>query len=414
MSKMKRNAKGEGSFTVNPNGSVTHRKCVGYKDNGQRKVFTVTAKTKSACIREMKKRVDAWNNEKSRNSVTIGSTITELCYKHLQYQINNGDLKSKSIDRRECTIENQIRGYDLGYMQIHMVTSAEIERHIDTLISEKEISGSSIIKVVDVLNAAYDWAFRRDEVEKNPVYMVKPELTRKIKRLSAKGANDSDVSVLSEEEVKAFEQEALSLHANGKRKYLSGYYCLLLLHTGMRVGEMLALRWKDWQGEYLVIDKSISMSKNRSKTSEDDRNFVSIEGSTKNQKARTIQLTEDAKRILYMIKNSRINCDPEELITPTSTGKVNTASNMEHRMKAIMKNAELTTVQGGLHIFRKTFATRMYENGARVEEIAAYIGDLESTTRKYYIAIRKKVTEYGEVRQVVRVPSVREEGIYVA
>lgn len=414
MSKMKRNAKGEGSFTVNPNGSVTHRKCVGYKDNGQRKVFTVTAKTKSACIREMKKRVDAWNNEKSRNSVTIGSTITELCYKHLQYQINNGDLKSKSIDRRECTIENQIRGYDLGYMQIHMVTSAEIERHIDTLISEKKISGSSIIKVVDVLNAAYDWAFRRDEVEKNPVYMVKPELTRKIKRLSAKGANDSDVSVLSEEEVKAFEQEALSLHANGKRKYLSGYYCLLLLHTGMRVGEMLALRWKDWQGEYLVIDKSISMSKNRSKTSEDDRNFVSIEGSTKNQKARTIQLTEDAKRILYMIKNSRINCDPEELITPTSTGKVNTASNMEHRMKTIMKNAELTTVQGGLHIFRKTFATRMYENGARVEEIAAYIGDLESTTRKYYIAIRKKVTEYGEVRQVVRVPGVREEGIYVA
>lgn len=414
MSKMKRNAKGEGSFTVNPNGSVTHRKCVGYKDNGQRKVFTVTAKTKSACIREMKKRVDAWNNEKSRNCVTIGSTITELCYKHLQYQINNGDLKSKSIDRRECTIENQIRGYDLGYMQIHMVTSAEIERHIDTLISEKKISGSSIIKVVDVLNAAYDWAFRRDEVEKNPVYMVKPELTRKIKRLSAKGANDSDVSVLSEEEVKAFEQEALSLYTNGKRKYPSGYYCLLLLHTGMRVGEMLALRWKDWQGEYLVIDKSISMSKNRSKTSEDDRNFVSIEGSTKNQKARTIQLTEEAKRILYMIKNSRINCDPEELITPTSTGKVNTASNMEHRMKTIMKNAELTTVQGGLHIFRKTFATRMYENGARVEEIAAYIGDLESTTRKYYIAIRKKVTEYGEVRQVVRVPSVREEGIYVA
>ena len=27
---------------------------------------------------------------------------------------------------------------------------------------------------------------------------------------------------------------------------------------------------------------------------------------------------------------------------------------------------------------------------AKVEEVAAYIGDLESTTRKYYIAIRKK------------------------
>ena len=51
-------------------------------------------------------------------------------------------------------------------------------------------------------------------------------------------------------------------------------------------------------------------------------------------------------------------------------------------MKVIMKNAELQGVKGGLHIFRKTFATRMYESGARVEEIAAYIGDLESTTQK--------------------------------
>ena len=56
-------------------------------------------------------------------------------------------------------------------------------------------------------------------------------------------------------------------------------------------------------------------------------------------------------------------------------------------MKVILKNAELQNVKGEVHIFRKTFATRMYESGARVEEIAAYIGDLESTTRKYYIAI---------------------------
>lgn len=82
-----------------------------------------------------------------------------------------------------------------------------------------------------------------------------------------------------------------------------------------------------------------------------------------------------------------------------------------HRMKVILKNAELKDVKGGLHIFRKTFATRMYESGVRVEEIAVYIGDLESTTRKYYIAIRKKGVTDGEVRQVVKLPGNMKETI---
>lgn len=69
----------------------------------------------------------------------------------------------------------------------------------------------------------------------------------------------------------------------------------------------------------------------------------------------------------------------------------------------------MTQLKGGLHIFRRTFATRMYENGARVKEIAAYIGDLESTTEQYYIAVRKKIVEDGEAKQIVMVPAPMKE-----
>ena len=47
----------------------------------------------------------------------------------------------------------------------------------------------------------------------------------------------------------------------------------------------------------------------------------------------------------------------------------------------------------------------MYESGARVKEIAAYIGDLESTTERYYIAVRKKITTDGVVQQIVDLPT---------
>lgn len=52
-------------------------------------------------------------------------------------------------------------------------------------------------------------------------------------------------------------------------------------------------------------------------------------------------------------------------------------------------------------MFRRTFATRMYEDGVRVKEIAAYIGELEYTTERYYIAVCKKIKDGDKVGQVV-------------
>ena len=42
---------------------------------------------------------------------------------------------------------------------------------------------------------------------------------------------------------------------------------MLLLYTGMRCGEMIALRWRDvdWENGLLTVEKSASMAKNRIK-----------------------------------------------------------------------------------------------------------------------------------------------------
>lgn len=404
-----RNAKGEGSFTRNPDGTITHRKGVGWKSDGRRKTLTVTAATKAACIKAMKKKEAAWEKEKELQKISGYMTLAGLCIRHLEYQIENGDLKPKSIDRRECTINNQILAYPLGKLQLQAVGIPDIEKHVKTLIDEDKICATSIQKVVDVINAAYEWAIRRREWDYNPVSAVKTELIRRLQRMDAKNATDADVDTLTDEEIKKFEREALSKTPKGLLKYPAGYQLLLLLHTGMRVGEMLALRWRDWQGNYLMIEKSRSMAKNRNKKDEKENNFIPIEGSTKNQKARMIQLTPEAKYALYCMKEQSIHCKLDDYIAVTRTGKVNTTSNLERRFKILLKNAGVGDINGGLHILRKTFATNMYEKGSRVEEIAAYIGDLESTTRKYYIAVRKKVGDGPDSKHVVKLPEVMEK-----
>lgn len=404
----KRNAKGEGSFKTNADGTVTHRKSVGYKANGYRKILTVTAANKAACIREMKKKEAEWNRQQKSEAIGAGTTVLELCNFHLKYQEEQDELKAKSIDRRECTIERHIGDYCLGHLQTQNVKVADIENHVTALIKENKLSASSIEKVVDVLNAAYNWAIIRGELDFNPVAPVKPTLEKRIQKLRQKSANEADVDVLSVEEQQLFEREAKRKdEKSGKPKYSAGLYGLLLLHTGMRCGEMLALRWEDvdFRGGFLTIEKSRSMAKNRAKKEDSENNYIMVEGTTKNEKARKIKLTEDALEVLRQIKMETGFCDAKELIVRTRTGRPNTATNLEHRMVTIFRNAGLVELKGGLHIFRRTFATRMYDNGARVKEIAAYIGDLESTTERYYIAVRKKVVEGGETKQVVMVPA---------
>ena len=97
---------------------------------------------------------------------------------------------------------------------------------------------------------------------------------------------------MSPEEERAFVKEARAIdERTGKPKYEAGPYGLFLLYTGMRCGEMLALRYSDIDAKgYITINKSRSMAKNRDSRAAEDKKYVVVEGSTKNEKARRLKL----------------------------------------------------------------------------------------------------------------------------
>lgn len=118
-----------------------------------------------------------------------------------------------------------------------------------------------------------------------------------------KNVDDADVMVLSSEEEKAFIEEASKTDSNGNPVYWAGDYLLLLLYTGMRCGELIGLRWDmvDRENGIIKIENNASMAKNRDKKDDNENNYIMIVGSTKNQKARIIELTQDAKKVLDRI-----------------------------------------------------------------------------------------------------------------
>ncbi|MBO6165167.1 MAG: tyrosine-type recombinase/integrase [Eubacterium sp.] len=406
--KKKRGARGNGTFIERKDGTFIYRKSQGLNPNGKRKYISVVGETKAICVRRMKEKEELLKREKNKICLSDTDTVEELCQRHLAYQIRNKELKPKSIDRREDTIRNQIGKYSLGKMQIQAVKPADIDNHINVLIGTG-LSVSTIKKSLDVLNAAYEWAVVRAELTFNPVLQIKRSIQKRLSKLGAKGAADADVIVLSRDEEELFLREALRTNENnGQYKYAGGLYGSLLLHTGMRTGEMISLRWKDYDASngLLTINKSTSMTRNRNADDDEAKKYVAVQGTTKNQKARVIKLSEEAINDLRRIAETNLG-KTDDLICRTKTGKQYTATMLEHCMGTIYKHVKFITKVSGLHIFRRTFATRMFENGADVKEIAAYIGDLESTTMQYYIAARQKMVVGDSVRQVVPLPGSR-------
>lgn len=112
-------------------------------------------------------------------SLAADITLSELCRSHLNEQAAKNELKPKSIDRRECTIEQHIAKYVIGDYMLCSVTPECIDSHINCLIQEGKLSDSSIEKVLDVINAAYNWGIRKGYVLENPVSVVKKELVKK-------------------------------------------------------------------------------------------------------------------------------------------------------------------------------------------------------------------------------------------
>ncbi len=69
----------------------------------------------------------------------------------------------------------------------------------------------------------------------------------------------SDIKFFNEEQREAIVKEAVRKSKNGSNYYRFGYAIILLLYTGMRISELLALTWNDVD----IVDKTISIKKCR-------------------------------------------------------------------------------------------------------------------------------------------------------
>ena len=378
---MSNNKRGEGSISQRKDGTWTGRIFLGRDSNGKQKIKAFYGKTKSDVKQQLKAFKEA--SAKYKCNVAYKLTFAELLTYWLE-NVKRNELKTSSFDRLEITINKHIIPL-LGYYRIDKLVSADIQAFINNRV-DNGFSYSTIKKDYNAINAALRLAVERDYLYKNPCNSV--SLPKQIKR------EKSDIEHFTDSEVNLIVKSAIYKYSTGRYKYKHGYAIILLLNTGMRVGELLALKWHNvnFENKQIYIEETRGQIKDRAS---EEHKYISVDRSTKTQSScRYIPINEKAEEALIYFKSLGYS---NSYVMANSDNNVITYRNLFRVLSNILKDNNIN--HGSLHTLRHTFATNLFKSGVDIKVISELLGhsDISITYNIYTHVIKEQKKKAVEV-----------------
>lgn len=356
MSQSKRREKGTGNIYRRDNGTWVGRLTIGVKSDGKPKIKCFSGKTEA----EVKKKIREYNF--GDVGVEISKVSVETYIKNWLLTYKKDTLKQSSYDRLENTFLHQIVP-NIGFIQLQQLTADDIQKLLSKLKSN-ELSYSSIKKVHDCLNAVLKHALIHGDIQKNPMISVKmPE-----QKLFAK----KDIRFFSKEEIALIIEECGRRYRTGTPVYIYGDAYILMLNTGIRVGELIGLEKSDWNQEEktLHIKQNVQSVKIRDKNGNRSVGYEIVLNTTKTYSGdRIIPLNQNATDAITKLCNRHPN---SKYIVSSSKGDIVPPDRIERTFYRILNNINIKKT--GTHSLRHTFASVLFSKGVDVKTVSKLLG----------------------------------------
>ena len=143
---------------------------------------------------------------------------------------------------------------------------------------------------------------------------------------------------------------------------------LICLFTGIRIGELCALKWKDisFSDNYIRIERT--MQRIQTEKSTDIQKTIVITTTPKTPSAiRIIPVSQELLRELRMFRS-----EPEEYVLSQKKGKYVEPRTMQNKFKKCLDEANIENAN--FHALRHTFATRCIEVGCDAKTLSELLG----------------------------------------
>ncbi len=291
-----------------------------------------------------------------------------------------GEIQKQTYDRYKADYKRYIHGTELEKKEIKSIDELYLESFIKQKIASEHLTAKNWGNMRTIISGTLVYARKHDYTDfRISLFLAELQLSSKI--FEHKQIKDEDQVFAKDEESRI-------------RQYIADNPDMLSLGvelafvTGLRVGEVSALRWSDWNNDVLIVQRTeIKYKGEHGEWIEEVRNF------TKGRDGiRQVVLTEEAKDILH--KLYAYTGEQNDYIF-LRDGKRIKAAWLSNKIETLCRVVQIPF--RSFHKIRKTYATKLLNAKVPEKVITKQMGHTEIlTTKTFYYFSNEQVADIKE------------------
>lgn len=327
--------------------------------------------------KEVKAKREKYESNKVDNKTTFGEY---LLWYYDNIHKNSVEKSTYAEYKRVCKIIIDSPYYDIGCIQ--MGTFTDNPNHFQNYINAvtpyyalNTIRGQYL-----KMKMAVKYAETHGMIEKGLMSDIK------MPKESVVGHKAKEVPFLTKEIADKLYVELKEKYYNGSPKYgFNAWICMLCIHTGLRIGEIKALRWNDID----LSDKTLRVDESIALIQQGDGTYTEEVKPPKNQTSnRIVPLNSIAIEMIENIRKKSKNTKPNDFACLTREGNFIKNQHITRTIDRMLRNIDCEITHCSPHALRHTFGSILHEQGASIKDISKLLGHKNiSTTANIYVDV---------------------------